>query len=192
VVSQCVPSEGNSAQDPSLHERYLVSTVIWSIRLPDSHFDLLAVTLVSQYFHHRRTIRISHVYLVTLTVCHALRPRRCLIYLPINGIWDSAFGFCDTLSHLRFRTLTGLDHFSHMAYGLQSPCLRLTYAVTDAGPKLGMECAGSSLFQSHFQRPATRHLVAHRKSIQEVIEPSFCKSSKATSPWSAFWLEYGL
>ena len=163
VVSQRVPSGDDSALDPSLHERYLASTVIWSIRLPDSYFDSLAVTLVGQYFYHGRTVRTSHVHLAALTVCHALRPRRCPIYLPINGIGDGAFGLCDTLSHLRFRTLTRLNHFSHTAYGLRSPCLRLTYAVTDASPRLSMECAGSALFQSHFQRLVDRHFVAHRK-----------------------------
>ena len=90
-----------SAQDPSLHERYLASTVIWSIRLPDSHFSSLAVTLVGQYFTTGRAIRISHVHLVTLIPCHALRPRRCPICLPISGIEDSAFGQCDILSHLK-------------------------------------------------------------------------------------------
>ncbi len=165
MSSQGFPSIVDSAQDPSLHERYLVSTVVWSIRLPDSHFDSLAVILVGQYFHHGRAVRTSHVHLAALTVCHALRPRRCPICLPINGIGDSAFGLCDTLSHLRFKTLTRLNHFNLTAYGLQSPCLRLTYAVTDASPRLGMECAGSALSQSHFQRLATRHLVAHHKSV---------------------------
>ena len=166
MVSQCIPSEGDSAQDPSLHESYLASTVIWSIRLPDSHFGSLAVTLVGQYFRHRRAVRTSHVHLAALTPCHALRPRRCPICLPITGIGDSAFGLCDILSHLKFRTLTRLNHFNLTAYGLLSPCLRLTYAVTDASPRLGMECAGSTLLQSHFQRPATRRLVAHRKNVQ--------------------------
>ncbi len=57
--------------------------------------------------------------------------------------------------------ITGLNHFNLAAYGLQSPCLRLTYAVTDAGSRLGMEYVGSTLLQSHFQRLATRRLVAH-------------------------------
>ena len=58
--------------------------------------------------------------------------------------------------------LTRLNHFSRKAYGPQLPCLRLTYAVTDVGSRLSMECAGSALFQSHFQRPADKHFVAHR------------------------------
>ena len=165
MSSQRFPFMVGSAQDPSLHERYLASTVLWSIRLPDSHFSSLAVTLVGRYFPTGRAIRISHVHLAALTICHALRPRRCLICLPINGIGDSAFGLCDILSHLKFKTLTRLNHFNLTAYGLQSPCLRLTYAVTDASPRLGMECAGSTLFQSHFQRPATRRLVAHHNSV---------------------------
>ena len=92
-----------SAQGPSLHERYLASTVLWPIRLPHSHFSSLAVTLVGRYFPTGRAIRISHVHLAALTVCHALRPRRCPICLPINGIEDSAFGQCDILSHLKSR-----------------------------------------------------------------------------------------
>ena len=51
MVSQRVSSQDGSALDPSLHESYLASTVVWPIRLPDSHFDSLAVTLVGQYFH---------------------------------------------------------------------------------------------------------------------------------------------
>ena len=166
MSSQRFPSMVGSAQGPSLHERYLASTVVWPIRLPHSHFSSLAVTLVGRYFPTGRAIRISHVHLAALTICHALRPRRCPICLPINGIGDSAFGLCDILSHLKFRTLTRLNHFNLTAYGLQSPCLRLTYAVTDASPRLGMECAGSALLQSHFQRLATRRLVAHHKSVQ--------------------------
>ena len=65
--------------------------------------------------------------------------------------------------------LTRLNHFSHKAYGLQPPCLRLTYAVTDASPRLSMECAGSALFQSHFQRLVDRHFVAHRKCTLSLI-----------------------
>ena len=57
--------------------------------------------------------------------------------------------------------LTRLNHFNLTAYGLQSPCLRLTYDVTDASSRLGMEYVGSTLLQSHFQRPADKHLVAH-------------------------------
>ena len=101
-------------------------------------------------------------------VYHCSNRRDTCICLPINGIGDSAFGLCDILSHLKFRTLTRLNHFNLTAYGLQSPCLRLTYAVTDASPRLGMECAGSALLQSHFQRLATRRIVAHHNSVQEV------------------------
>ncbi len=101
MSSQRFPSMVGSAQDPSLHERYLASTVLWSIRLPDSHFGSLAVTLVGQYFPAGRAIRISHVHLSAIVPCRALRPRRCSTYLPISGIWNSAFGFIDILSHPR-------------------------------------------------------------------------------------------
>jgi len=59
--------------------------------------------------------------------------------------------------------LTRLYHFSQTAYGLQSPYLRLTHAVTSVSPRFSMECVGSALFQSHFQRPADKHFVAHPK-----------------------------
>ena len=127
MVSQCVPSEGDSAQDPSLHERYLASTVLWSIRLPDSHFGSLAVTLVGQYFHHRRTVRISHVHLVTLIPCHALRPRRRSISLPVSGIWNSAFGLIDILNHLR----NGVNE----AQSLQPYGLRPTTSLSTLSPR---------------------------------------------------------
>ena len=57
--------------------------------------------------------------------------------------------------------VTELYHFNQMVYGLQSPCLRLTCVVTNTGPRLGMECAGSALFQLHFQQLATSHFVTH-------------------------------
>ena len=63
----------------------------------------------------------------------------------------------------QIRCLTRLNHFSSMAYSLQSPCLRLTHVVTNADSRLGMECAGSALSQSHLQRLAVRHFVAHPK-----------------------------
>ena len=63
----------------------------------------------------------------------------------------------------RQSVLTGLNRFSHTAYGLHPPCLRLTHAVTGVRPRLGMECVGSTLFQSHLQRQATVRFVAHPK-----------------------------
>ncbi len=101
MSSQRFPSMVGSAQDPSLHKRYLASTVLWSIRLPHSHFSSLAVTLVGQYFPAGRAIRISHVHLSAIVPCRALRPRRCSMYLPVSGMWNGAFGFIDILSHPR-------------------------------------------------------------------------------------------
>jgi hypothetical protein len=49
-----------------------------------------------------------------------------------------------------------------LAYGLQLPYLRLTYAVTSASSRLGIGCVRSTLSQSHFQRLADRRFVAHR------------------------------
>jgi len=57
--------------------------------------------------------------------------------------------------------ITGLNRFSLTAYGLHHPCLRLAHGVTDESPRLGMECAGSALFQSHSQRLAVERFVAH-------------------------------
>jgi len=59
--------------------------------------------------------------------------------------------------------LTGLIRFNLPVYGLHPPCLRLTHAVTGVSPRLGMECVGSTLFQSHLQRQAAVRFVAHRK-----------------------------
>ena len=101
MSSQRFPSIVDSAQDPSLHERYLASAVLWSIRLPDGHFSSLAVTLVGRYFPAGRAIRISHVHLSAIVPCRALRPRRCSTYLPTSGMWNGAFGFIDILSHPR-------------------------------------------------------------------------------------------
>ena len=173
MSSQRFPSIVDSAQDPSLHERYLASAVLWSIRLPDGHFSSLAVTLVGRYFPAGRAIRISHVHLSAIVICHALRPRRCSTYLPISGVQNIAFGVFDPLSHPRKRVNEAQSLQPLLAYGLQPPCLRLTYAVTDASPRLSMECAGSALFQSHFQRLVDRHFVAHRKCtlrIPEIIQ----------------------
>ena len=61
-------------------------------------------------------------------------------------------------------SLTGLNRFNPKVCGLQSPCLRLTRAVTDTGSRLGMECAGSALSQWHFQPPVVRHFVAHDRA----------------------------
>jgi hypothetical protein len=68
-------------------------------------------------------------------------------------------------SNIRF--VTELHHFSLMAYGLQSPCLRLTHAVTDTSSRLGMGCAGSALSQLHFQQIAASHSVTHHKESRK-------------------------
>ncbi len=81
--------------------------------------------------------------------------------MPNIGARDSAFATMHTLGFLRFNSITGLNRFNPKAYGLPPPCLRLTRLVTETRPRLGMEWAGSALFQSHFQRPVVRHFVAH-------------------------------
>jgi hypothetical protein len=63
----------------------------------------------------------------------------------------------------RKSVLTGLNRFNLSVYGLHSPCLRLTHAVTVVSPRLGMACVGSTLCQSHLQRQAAMRFVAHRK-----------------------------
>jgi hypothetical protein len=47
--------------------------------------------------------------------------------------------------------LTGLNHFSPKAYGLQYSCLRLTHGVTDVSSRLGTGCVGSTLSWWLFQ-----------------------------------------
>ncbi len=81
--------------------------------------------------------------------------------MPGSGTGDGAFETYKPLGLLKFKSLTGLNRFNPKVYGLQPPCLRLTHAVTDMSPRLGMECAGSALFQWHLQPPAVRHFVAH-------------------------------
>ena len=66
-----------------------------------------------------------------------------------------------TSSTLPKVTLTGLNHFSPKAYGLQHPCLRLTAGVADSRPRLGTRCAGSTLSRWHLRPLAIRRLVAH-------------------------------
>jgi hypothetical protein len=65
-----------------------------------------------------------------------------------------------TLSDLN---LTGLNHFSQVAYGLPHLCLRLTQAVTSPRPRLDTGCGGSPLPRRHFQPLANERLVAHKK-----------------------------
>ena len=76
------------------------------------------------------------------------------------GIVPSDVAKSSATPNIRF--VTELYHFSLMAYGLQSPYLRLTCIVTNTSPRLGMECAGSALFQSHSQRLAASHFVTYR------------------------------
>jgi hypothetical protein len=103
------------------------------------------------------------------------RSRRCSGYMPCSLTPEVS----SSPAHTRWRgwclrtfrrprpprksVLTGLNHFSHTAYGLHPPCLRLTHAVTVVSPRLGMECVGSTLFQSHLQRQAAVRFVAHQK-----------------------------
>ena len=84
--------------------------------------------------------------------------------LPVYGILLSNVAKFSATSNIRF--VTELNHFSPVAYGLQYPCLRLTCIVTNTSPRLGMECAGSALLQSHFQRLATSHFVTQRSENQ--------------------------
>jgi len=84
--------------------------------------------------------------------------------LSVYGMVLSDVAKSSATSNIRF--VTELYHFSLMAYGLQSPCLRLTCIVTNTSPRLGMECAGSALFQLHFQQLATNHFVTHRNESQ--------------------------
>jgi hypothetical protein len=110
-----------------------------------------------------RTMRISHVH------------PRCSGYMPCSPTPEVSSppaherwrGWClRAFRHPRpphKSVLTGLNRFSLTAYGLHPPCLRLTHAVTGVSPRLGMECVGSTLFQSHLQRQAAVRFVAHRK-----------------------------
>ena len=63
----------------------------------------------------------------------------------------------------QINSLNEAQSLQHKAYGLQPPCLRLTHVVTNVSSRLGMGCAGSALSQSHSQRPANKHFVAHPK-----------------------------
>ena len=83
-----------------------------------------------------------------------------------SGTGDGAFESYNTLGLLKFIYLTGLHRFNPKVYSLQPPCLRLTHAVTDISSRLGMECAGSTLFQGHFQPPAVGHFVAHYRKYK--------------------------
>ena len=82
-----------------------------------------------------------------------------------DGAEDGAFGEYEPLGLLS-SPVTRLNRFSPKACGLQPPCLRLTEAVADTGPRLGMKCVGSTLLQWLSQPPVTRRLVAHRISEQ--------------------------
>ena len=62
-------------------------------------------------------------------------------------------------------SLTGLNRFNPKACGLPPPCLRLTRLVAETRSRLGMEWAGSTLFQSHLQRPVVQHFVAHAYTL---------------------------
>jgi hypothetical protein len=110
-----------------------------------------------------RTMRISHVH------------PRCSWYMPCSPTpevsslpaHERGRGWClRAFRHPRpphKSVLTGLNRFNLSVYGLHPPCLRLTHAVTGVSPRLGMECVGSTLFQSHLQRQAAVRFVAHRK-----------------------------
>ena len=65
--------------------------------------------------------------------------------------------------------LTGLNHFSPKAYGLHPLCLRLTHAVTGAGPRLDTECGGSPLLRRHSHPLANRRLVAHIRGPTSLV-----------------------
>jgi len=110
-----------------------------------------------------RTMRISHVH------------PRCSGYMPCSPTPEVSSppaherwrGWClRAFRHPRpphKSVLTGLNRFNLPVYGLHPPCLRLTHAVTGVSPRLGMECVGSTLFQSHLQRQAAVRFVAHQK-----------------------------
>ncbi len=143
---------GYDAPHPSA--RGTLTLLIWA--LPSTHYapsDFLAAFSTPSPFRLSvdtpilgGAVRISHVYPTPLIACRALRPRRSPGPLPNDENRDGAFESMQTLGLLRFNRLTGLNRFSPKAYGLQPPCLRLTHAVTDTSPRLGIECAGSALF----------------------------------------------
>jgi hypothetical protein len=89
----------------------------------------------------------------------------------------------------RKSVLTGLNRFSHTAYGLHPPCLRLTHAVAVVSPRLGMECVGSTLFQSHLQRQATVRFVAHPKPTvaQYTRHFRYLQAAKFTKKSGPYW-----
>ncbi len=182
LFSQRFSTEGSLAQGPSLGEHYPASTVLCPLRLPGSHFGSLAVTLVGQYFHivgFHIVIVGFHIVIVGFHIVEELPGSPTFTYLlwlcamlyDPGGVMHSCPSWECTILFSGNSTpsttpkgteLTGLNHFSQMAYGPQLPCLRLTHAVTSASSRLGIECVGSALFQSHFQRPADRRFVAHR------------------------------
>ena len=151
LFSQRFSIKGSLARGSSLCEHYPASTVLYPLRLPDSHFGFLAVTLVSQYFQEELPGSPTFTYLLLLCamlydpggVMHPCPSSECTILFSGNSTPSTT---------PKGTELTGLNHFSQMAYGPQLPCLRLTYAVTSASPRLGTECVGSALFQSHFHR----------------------------------------
>ena len=154
-----LPRRLPSTRVTSLQRYYAPSDFLATISAP-SLLHLSADTSIYEA-NSGRIARISHVYLSALVACHVLRPRRCSILLPI-AVYEIVLSDLSTSSATSEMALTRLNHFSHMAYGLQLPCLRLAHAVTDANPRLGMECVRSTLFQSHFQRLVDKHFVAHR------------------------------
>jgi hypothetical protein len=85
--------------------------------------------------------------------------------LPYSGVSDSAFEGMQPLSLLASSSLTGLNRFNPKACGLPPPGLRLTRLVAETRSRLGMEWAGSTLFQSHLQRPVVQHFVAHAYTL---------------------------
>ena len=102
------------------------------------------------------------------------RSHRCFGYMPCSSTPEVSSppaherwrGWClRAFRHPRpphKSVLTGLNRFNLPVYGLHPPCLRLTHAVTGVSPRLGMECVGSTLFQSHLQRLAAVRFVAHQ------------------------------
>ena len=94
---------------------------------------------------------------------HGGVPRSC----PVSeqGIGPSRIPTLSASSHLH---LTRLNRFNPKVCGLQPPCLRLTHAVTDKSPRLGMEYAGSALSQWHFQPPVVQHFVAHQNTCKKL------------------------
>ena len=90
----------------------------------------------------RRAPRTSHVHLLAVAACRALRPRGCHPSLPtLRNRW------CCLLYRPHHRPsqmkyLTGLHHFNLLAYGLQPLCLRLAPSLPIDCPRLDTGCGG--------------------------------------------------